>query len=289
VGSEGDSDAEGGSDLQQQGGPAAVAAAAAAAAAAAGSKKRKQPPAAAADEEDGDDDFLRVKHRNVFEIEYDTADDDAPEEAGNQQEPTAADAVAAAAAAAAAVAKPKKRKKQRIKLGAVSGQRVVFDDEGEQVDPLELLASTGLGGQPGIEKGRASGDADSAEADRLAAAADGLHVVADAAGERFARAAELMVVRDRSDKAALAALRRQAKHEKKLRRKAAAQQVRPGGVESWGSGFKSGFQIWVSNLGCCLGSECCQGAVNHIKLLFAMGHRSCCAVMGDASLSLAVC
>jgi superfamily II DNA/RNA helicase len=230
-GFEGGSDAEGGSDLQQQEAPAA------AAAAAVGSKKRKQPRAAAADEEDGEDDFLRVKQRHVFEVDSDAADDDAPEEAGNQQEPTAAEAVAAAAAAAA---KPKKRKKQRIKLGAVSGQRVVFDDEGEQVDPLELLASTGLGGQPG-EKGRETGDADSAEADRLAASADGLHVVADAAGERFARAAELMVARDRSDKAALAALRRQAKHEKKLRRKAAAQQVRPGRVLPWVSAL--GFRL----------------------------------------------
>jgi ATP-dependent RNA helicase DDX10/DBP4 len=200
------------------------AAAAGAAAAGGSSKKRKQPPApsaaaaaaaAADDEEEGDDDFLTVKQRNIFDVAGAASDEDvdAPEEATNQLDPAAAATVAAVAAAAAA--KPKKRKKQRIKLGAVSGQRVVFDDEGEQVDPLELLASQGLGGAAAAAGAAAGGGED----------ADGLHVVAEAAGERFARAAELMVARDRSDKAALAALRRQTKLEKKLRRKAAAAQV----------------------------------------------------------------
>jgi ATP-dependent RNA helicase DDX10/DBP4 len=200
---------------------------AAAAAAADSSKKRKQPPAAA-DSDDDDGDFLTVKQHNVFDVEAPPAaaaataaadgDDDegVPEEACNQRDPALA---AAEAVAAAAAARPKKRKKQKIKLGAVSGQRVVFDDEGEQVDPLELLASQGLGGgQSGAAA--ASDDADAADED-----ADGLHVVAAAAGERFERAAQLMAARDQSDKAALAALRRQAKLDKKLRRKAAAQQV----------------------------------------------------------------
>ena len=200
-------------DMRQQ--PPA-AAAAAAAAAGVSSKKRKQPPAAAAgaEDEEGDDDFLTVKQRNIFDVAGAASDKDAdaPEEATNQLDPAAAATVAAVAAAAAA--KPKKRKKQRIKLGAVSGQRVVFDDEGEQVDPLELLASQGLGGAAAA--GAAAGGGEDA---------DGLHVVAEAAGERFARAAELMVARDRSDKAALAALRRQTKLEKKHRQKAAAAQV----------------------------------------------------------------
>lgn len=43
-------------------------------------------------------------------------------------------------------AKPKKKKKQKIKVGGSgSGSRVVFDEEGQALDPLEALAATGLG------------------------------------------------------------------------------------------------------------------------------------------------
>lgn len=34
----------------------------------------------------------------------------------------------------------KKKRKLRIRAGAVSGSRVVFDDEGEAMEPLQLLA-----------------------------------------------------------------------------------------------------------------------------------------------------
>jgi ATP-dependent RNA helicase DDX10/DBP4 len=167
-------------------------------------KKRKQPDDAAAaagvDSGDGDDDFLTIKQRDVFDV---ASDDEQPEQ---QERPLPPEALAAAAAAAA---KPKKRKKQRIKLGAVSGQRTVFDDEGQQLDPLALLASEGLGST-------AAAAADGEDA-------DGLHVVAAGAGERFERAAQLMAARDRADKKALAVLRKQAKLEKKIKRKAAAQ------------------------------------------------------------------
>jgi hypothetical protein len=173
-------------------------------------QKRKQPDqpsvaaaAAAADAAavDGDDDFLTIKQRDVFDVVSD-------EEQLQQQLPPEA------LAAAAAAAKPKKRKKQRIKLGAVSGQRTVFDDEGQQLDPLALLATEGLG----------DAAAAAAEGDNAAAAdGDGLHVVAHAAGERFEKAAQLMAARDRADKRALALLRKQAKLEKKIKRKAAAQ------------------------------------------------------------------
>ena len=37
-------------------------------------------------------------------------------------------------------ASAKKKKKLRIRPGVVSGSRVVFDDDGEAKDPLELLA-----------------------------------------------------------------------------------------------------------------------------------------------------
>ncbi|WIA42322.1 hypothetical protein OEZ86_008336 [Tetradesmus obliquus] len=170
-------------------------------------KKRKQPDqpaaAAAAAAGDADDDFLTIKQRDVFDV---ASDDDEQQ----QQQLLPPEALAAAAAAAA---KPKKRKKQRIKLGAVSGQRTVFDDEGQQLDPLALLATEGFGSGEGTGNAAAAAAADG----------DGLHVVAGAAGDRFERAAKLMAARDRADKKALAALRKQAKLEKKIKRKAAAQ------------------------------------------------------------------
>uniref|UniRef100_A0A383V4Y6 ATP-dependent RNA helicase n=1 Tax=Tetradesmus obliquus TaxID=3088 RepID=A0A383V4Y6_TETOB len=168
-------------------------------------KQPDQPAAAAAAAGDADDDFLTIKQRDVFDV---ASDDDEQQ----QQQLLPPEALAAAAAAAA---KPKKRKKQRIKLGAVSGQRTVFDDEGQQLDPLALLATEGFG------SGEGTGDAAAAAA--AAADGDGLHVVAGAAGDRFERAAKLMAARDRADKKALAALRKQAKLEKKIKRKAAAQ------------------------------------------------------------------
>lgn len=89
------------------------------------------------DDDDDDDDFLVVKQHNVF-------DADLPPTTQPTVEATATDTAAAAATAtpAADVGK-KKRKRQRIKLGGVSGQRVMFDEDGNTLDPLEMLARSG--------------------------------------------------------------------------------------------------------------------------------------------------
>ena len=41
--------------------------------------------------------------------------------------------------------KARKPKRLKIKPGRVTGSRVVFDEEGEALDPRELLAATELG------------------------------------------------------------------------------------------------------------------------------------------------
>ena len=85
--------------------------------------------AVAGDDASDDDDLLVVKQANVFGVE-----DEAEEEEAVQVPPATAAAPAAA-------------RKQRLKIrpGRVSANRVVFDEEGEAVDPLELLAREGLG------------------------------------------------------------------------------------------------------------------------------------------------
>ena len=66
----------------------------------------------------------------------------------------------------------------------------------------------------------------------------GIHVVADAPAERFKAAKALMKARDVADKAAVAALRREKRQEKKAKAKAAMQVcwLRGKGVEGEGAG-----------------------------------------------------
>jgi hypothetical protein len=68
-----------------------------------------------------------------------------------------------------------------LQVGRVSGQRVVFDGEGNAQDPLALLALEGLGGD-----GDASGEGDEE------GPAAGLHVTGDAPEARFKAAADAM-------------------------------------------------------------------------------------------------
>ncbi|GBF94447.1 ATP-dependent RNA helicase [Raphidocelis subcapitata] len=151
---------------------------------------------------DGEDDFLVVKTRHVY-------DGDEPEPPAPPP-PTAA--ATAAAAAAAAEARPKKRKKQKIKLGGVSGARTVFDEHGNALDPLELLAASGeLGGGGGGGGGGGDSDGDGG---------GGMHVVAAEPGARFREVAARMRARDKQDKAAAAALRKAARSEKRAKRRA---------------------------------------------------------------------
>jgi ATP-dependent RNA helicase DDX10/DBP4 len=179
---------------------------------------------------DSDGGLLRLKQRDVFSV---AASGSALE--GNTTAPVHGGAAAAADGADTAAGlvgaagdtvgslKPRKRKRVRINPGTVSGQRVVFDDEGQQRDPLELLAQHGLD---------SSGSSDDDNSDHHHAGAgaarkhrrqsDGLHIVADAPEARFAAAAAAMVARDRQDKAALSALRRQARLERKIKLRAAA-------------------------------------------------------------------
>lgn len=69
-----------------------------------------------------------------------------------------------------------------LQLGGVSGQRVVFDEEGTALEPLAALA---LG--QGQDKGSAGSEPGSEEA-----AGEGVYVVAQEAGQRFSMAAQLM-------------------------------------------------------------------------------------------------
>lgn len=84
---------------------------------------------------DDDDDFMVVKRKHVPGGD-DSArsqlathhDESAHVQQGQQQHDTAA-------------ARPKKRKRLKIKPGAVSANRVVFDDEGDTRAPLEMVSA----------------------------------------------------------------------------------------------------------------------------------------------------
>ena len=80
---------------------------------------------------DDEDDFLVVKQHDVFETGVPAA----------ATEWGAGDGLGAAAAAGAD--QREEKKKQRIKLGVVSSNRTVFDEEGQACDPLELLVTSG--------------------------------------------------------------------------------------------------------------------------------------------------
>ncbi|KAG2489867.1 hypothetical protein HYH03_011669 [Edaphochlamys debaryana] len=180
------------------------------------SNKRKVPEAAgkvpeAGDAGDDDDDFLVVKKRDVFA-------EGLPEEVVEAEE-------------AADGGKKKKKKKQKIKVGMASGQRVMFDEQGNALDPLAQLAAEGFG-EPGSEEASdGEGAAAWAAAQAGAGAAgvgagsrpgDGLYVVSARPEDRFKKAAELMRQRDREDRRQLKELKREMKLERKDRLRAAA-------------------------------------------------------------------
>ncbi|DBA75292.1 TPA: hypothetical protein ACH3X1_010573 [Trebouxia sp. C0004] len=100
----------------------------------------------------------------------------------------------------------KKRKKLRIDPGKTSGARTVFDEAGESLQPLALLAREQL---------------DRGEVSDATMAALGLDVGADlTAEERFRQVAAVMKRRDAQDRKDQRQLRRQQKLDKKLKRKA---------------------------------------------------------------------
>lgn len=99
---------------------------------AAGKKGGKKSKAGADSEED---DFLVVKKKNVFE-----EDEGAGAQDGGDLGSDDGDDVMGAADAG----KLPKKKKLKIKVGSTSGQRVVFDNEGQAMDPLAALAAEGL-------------------------------------------------------------------------------------------------------------------------------------------------
>ncbi|KAG2440238.1 hypothetical protein HXX76_004350 [Chlamydomonas incerta] len=168
----------------------------------------------AADDDD-DDDFLVVKKRNVFAE---------PEEAERLMEEAAA---VAAGDDDEDGKKKKKKKKQKIKVGTASGNRMVFDEEGNALDPLAQLAKEGLGlGEQG----------EAAAAAEALAAREGVYVRASRPEERFRVAADLMRRRDKEDRARLKQLKKEIKLEKKARARAAALEEQGGGVAVLGRG-----------------------------------------------------
>ncbi|DBB17175.1 TPA: hypothetical protein ACH3X3_014243 [Trebouxia sp. C0006] len=100
----------------------------------------------------------------------------------------------------------KKRKKLRIDPGKTSGARTVFDEAGESLQPLALLAKEEL---------------DRGEVSDAMMAALGLDVGANlTAEERFKQVAAVMKRRDAQDRKEQRDLRRQQKLDKKLKQKA---------------------------------------------------------------------
>ncbi|KAL0034107.1 hypothetical protein WJX79_009163 [Trebouxia sp. C0005] len=141
------------------------------------------------DDDDVDDDLLVVKRRDVL-----------------------SDSNAAAAAeggiplGGVELRGNKKRKKLRIDPGKTSGARTVFDETGESLQPLALLAKEQL---------------DRGEVSDAMMAALGLDVGANlTAEERFKQVAAVMKRRDAQDRKEQRDLRRQQKLDKKLKRKA---------------------------------------------------------------------
>jgi ATP-dependent RNA helicase DDX10/DBP4 len=167
---------------------------------------RAAPAGAAPRAADGGDDggdLLTVKRR----YEYPT-DADAPRAAG------------AAAELALALPAPKKK---RLKISATKASagatRVVFDDDGERVEPLALLARD--------EKAFAHG--------RGGAGLDlGVHATVE---ERAAAARAALGARDAEDRAALRGLRKEARDERRGRR--LAREAEEGAARVAGSGSES--------------------------------------------------
>ncbi|KAL4422731.1 hypothetical protein ABPG75_008928 [Micractinium tetrahymenae] len=157
--------------------------------------------AVAAGGSDGDDDFLVVKKRHSAEGEAEGEDG----------------AAAAADAAAAEGGKKKKKKKMKIKPHVGTGNRTVFDEEGQAVDPLELLAR---------EDSQFAGEEEEAAAGAAAAAGldTGIH---GSVAERAAAARAVMRQRDRQDKEQLRELRKAQRQERRAKRLAREQGEAP--------------------------------------------------------------
>ncbi|GIL77456.1 hypothetical protein Vretifemale_6898 [Volvox reticuliferus] len=153
-------------------------------------------------EDDGDDDFLVVKKRDVF------------------SEPVEDDPQSAEGDDIGANGKKKKKKKQKIRVGQVSGNRMVFDEEGNALDPLEQLAAEQLG-STGEGEGEGLEAADTRE---------GMYVVSERPEDRFRLAASLMRARDREDRARLKQLRKELKLERKAKQRAAALEEKGAGI-----------------------------------------------------------
>ncbi|MEW5308593.1 MAG: hypothetical protein WDW38_000538 [Sanguina aurantia] len=156
-------------------------------------------------DEDEDGDFLVVKKRDVFRLQSGKK----TAVAGDAEEESESELDEAHGGGHLFAAKPKKKKKQKIKVGGSgSGSRVVFDEEGQALDPLEALAATGLGiGEDGPTEDGGSG----------------LNTVSTTAGDRFKAAAAIMAKRDAEDKARLKDLRKSMEREKKRKRKETAE------------------------------------------------------------------
>ena len=137
-------------------------------------------------QDDEDDAFMTIKKRDVFSL---------PDVDIVERQALSADHVH--------LGNNVSRKKLKIKAGKSTGVRQVFDDEGQMVDPLQLLASEGLG---------ASSIADPAST-------TGVYVVKDKPEERFREAAEILRYRDKDDKARIKEKKNQEKMERKRRRK----------------------------------------------------------------------
>ena len=145
-------------------------------------------------EEDGDDDFLVLKRKHA-------ADTSAAEEEAGVGNDMGLDTV---------MPSTKKKKKMKIKVGKTSGKKVVFDDEGRPLDPLEALA----------------GDLNS-----------DLELQFKSVEERAAAAQKKLKERDARDKKEVQELRKQKRQEKRARRIAREQgiEVTLGGPSSSGS------------------------------------------------------
>lgn len=156
----------------------------------------EEPDTAAHSGEDAVDDLLIIKQRNVFEVEQ---EGEAPH----------AEGVVVPSPLDNGAGSSKKKRTTRIRINQLGSSRVVFDNDGEAVDPLSLLACTdsaaidasrGRPGRPG----------------RLGAGLDvGVH---QSVGERAAAARALMKERDVSDRAELRVLRKAQRDEKRAKR-----------------------------------------------------------------------
>ncbi|GAX85700.1 hypothetical protein CEUSTIGMA_g13114.t1 [Chlamydomonas eustigma] len=101
------------------------------------------------------------------------------------------------------------RKKIRIKAGKATGVRVVFDDGGEVLDPLALLASNTKFGSSYNGQATDDGSRDGVEE-------QGVYVVREIPNERFKCAADILRRRDLEDKARV----KEQKLEERARKKA---------------------------------------------------------------------